>query len=779
MGQRPEDRSSFCNVLLLMFCVAVFVPLHLEAASTAPLKVVINTVDKGEHFLVVSPDGDILLSKSQLAELGFSGTPGKAILVEGLVSLKSLSPDVGFSLNIQESTLNITASPELLETQRLDMGYKRPANVVHTKENSAFLNYGVSYSMNDKFSFESLNVPLETGGRMGDYLAYSNFSYSKTDTENRFVRLMTSITRDDTVRIRRYIAGDFFATSGVLGGSTSLGGLSITKNFSTNPYFIRYQGLSLSGLLRTPSEVDLYINNLLIKKLNLSPGEFDLSNFYSQTGAGNAVIVIRDAFGREQRIETPFYLSTNLLKPGLHDYSYNIGIQRKDFGTKSFSYNEPAFLGFHRYGFSETFTGGFRAEVDKDVISFGPQATFVIGRLGAMDSAIGLSKDNGKYGYSAYANYSYNSSRISGNASFTYYSKDYSNISLKTGNIKPRLQWQTGIGFNQKLLGSLAVNFQYLSNYNETSVKRASVFYNRSLGHNTSLSVSASRSDQVKTTYEVFAGLILVLGKDHFGSVNYQSQDSQKTLAASVEKNPPLGPGIGYKLQAESHSADNWKLGGNSYFQYNGPYGIYSAAARRSSGVNSYDVNMSGGIAFIDNSFYMSRPITDGFALVKVGDIKGAKVYYSNSEVATTNGRGEAVVPNLVSYLDNKLSFEATDIPVNYEMTEVERYIAPAYRSGSIVSFQVSKVQAFEGRLFIVHQGVRKDAESAVLSLNVQGKETESVVGKRGEFYLENLIPGKYPARLTVNGRVCTFQMVVPESTEMTVKMGDITCEIN
>jgi outer membrane usher protein len=175
----------------------------------------------------------------------------------------------------------------------------------------------------------------------------------------------------------------------------------------------------------------------------------------------------------------------------------------------------------------------------------------------------------------------------------------------------------------------------------------------------------------------------------------------------------------------------------------------------------------------------MTRPITDSFALVKVGDIQGAKVYYSNSEVAVTNAKGEAMVPSLISYIDNKLSFEATDVPVNYELMETEKYVSPPYRSGSVVSFDVRKIQAFEGQLLIVVKGQKKPAESAMLEVKVEGKVIDTVVGKRGDFFLENLKPGKFPAKLTIDGRECNFEMVVPESSEMTVNMGEISCEMD
>jgi P pilus assembly chaperone PapD len=52
----------------------------------------------------------------------------------------------------------------------------------------------------------------------------------------------------------------------------------------------------------------------------------------------------------------------------------------------------------------------------------------------------------------------------------------------------------------------------------------------------------------------------------------------------------------------------------------------------------------------------LSFVVDDAFAVVKVGDVAGVRVMASNQLVGRTNRRGEAVVPNLVSYYGNRLS---------------------------------------------------------------------------------------------------------------------------
>ena len=41
--------------------------------------------------------------------------------------------------------------------------------------------------------------------------------------------------------------------------------------------------------------------------------------------------MLKDPFGNEQRIYYPAYFSTQMLREGLHEYSYNIGFLREQY----------------------------------------------------------------------------------------------------------------------------------------------------------------------------------------------------------------------------------------------------------------------------------------------------------------------------------------------------------------------------------------------------------------------------------------------------------------
>src|SRR4029079_16142302 len=125
---------------------------------------------------------------------------------------------------------------------------------------------------------------------------------------------------DDTVRLRRWTAGDTVVATSSLGGSAIMTGLTGARNFGRDPYFLRFPSLDLAGTATTPSQVDVYVNGVLVGRHDVAPGPFQLRDVPIAAGSGTTQIVVRDAFGRQTTASTNYYFATNLLPPGLTEY---------------------------------------------------------------------------------------------------------------------------------------------------------------------------------------------------------------------------------------------------------------------------------------------------------------------------------------------------------------------------------------------------------------------------------------------------------------------------
>lgn len=750
----------------------------------AVMKVVLNTEDKGEVFLIMTKEGGILLALKDLIEMGLMRPPEAAsVLVEGdeHIPLSSLSPGLVYEVDEKELAVRLTAQPGLFEKKSIDLSGIPETSVSHLQHTTGFINYGISYVMDGGLDMNSLSMPLEAGLSVSGALLYSSFSYLKTPAEEKLVRLFSNLTLDSPASARRFVAGDLNATSGQLGSSAALAGFSVFRNFSLSPYYVKSSGLDISGVLSTPSEVDIYINGNRVTSETLPPGEFTLMNVPNVSGSGDAQLVIKDAFGKVEKLSVPFYLSTALLKPGVSEYGYSAGFKRENLGLESLGYGGAAFLGFHRLGVTRYFTAGLRAEADSKVINTGASASFLLGRAGEADAAGAISNHDGTPGWAWSLAYGYAGKSFNAGASARAFSKLYSNINLSPSQARPRLERTLRAGYNHRAIGSVSAALTQTDNYEGADSTRASVFYSTRISKDVSFFMTAGRTKAETEINDAFAGLIILFGENSSGGLNYQWQDASSSQAVFLNKNAPAGTGTGYRLHAERAAVQGAEseFSGSGFVQYNTSRAIFSADVRNTAGQMSYTLNASGGIAFIDRSAYATRPIDDSFALVKVGSIKGVKVYSSNQLVATTGEDGEAIVPGLISYYDNDISIDDTDIPVNYSISGITRHISTAYRGGGVVNFDTARLQGIGGRLFVVEKGEKKEAAYWGLRLSVQGADSESIVGKNGEFYLENIPPGRYPARLFLMDKDCEFDILIPESDSVMLDIGEVSCEIH
>jgi outer membrane usher protein FimD/PapC len=103
--------------------------------------------------------------------------------------------------------------------------------------------------------------------------------------------------------------------------------------------------------------------------------------------------------------------------------------------------------------------------------------------------------------------------------------------------------------------------------------------------------------------------------------------------------------------------------------------------------------------------------------------------------------------------------------------------VSPPLRSGSVIRFDARKYRAVTGKLHVKVDGESRPVEYHEIRMEAEGKVLSFPTGKGGEFYLENLRPGTYPASFEYKGRECLVVLRVPESGETIIDLGGITCE--
>jgi len=768
-----------CATLSIFLFLLNLSYLHLaEGGQMAILKIFLNQEEKGEFFVDVTEDGDFLVRMEDLKKMGFSEIRGKVLALEGeeFVSLRSME-GVRTVFDEKKLALELTADPQILEKRVFTLRYPRQAKVYYPKDMAAFLNYNLTTFARDSFTYDRTVLTDQLGFRAGDFLFLSDSSYAQRRGEGgQFVRLMSNVTYDRREDLKRIVFGDFFASSGELGSTLNMGGISFSKNYNIDPYFIKYPEIGFSGLASLPSDLEVYRDGVLIRKERVAPGGFDLRDIPTYVGAGLAEVVLKDPFGREQRIRLPYYFTDTLLKKGLHEYSYNIGFLREDFGVVSNRYNDFAFLGFHRYGISDSLTAGIGAEASRRVLNLGLSSTFSVPwQWGVINASVAWSDSKGRRdGVGGSVGYLYQGQNLSFNLLVRSFTRDYSNISTEMAQDRIKYEASVGAGYFSSTLGSFSIGFDATKKYSGLDTKSFWASYSRKITDRSNVIANFKRDIENRIN-EFNISINYYFNYGITASSGYQRTDGNSSERIQVTKNLPLGEGIGGRAsfeanQAESRNFNNYNL----QLLYNAKYGQYGAEFISTDRAETYSFSAAGGLTFVKDSLNFSRPIQDSFALAKVGDLKGVRVYLNNQEIGRTGNSGKILIPNLGSYYENQISINDKDIPLEYALSEVMKYVSPLFRSGSYIEFGTTKIQGFTGTLKVKVGQEIKPLEYIEFKLRVEGKELLSPTGKGGEFYLENIKPGKYRGELQYLDKNYSFDIIIPKSDEIIVDLGEI-----
>lgn len=210
--------------------------------------------------------------------------------------------------------------------------------------------------------------------------------------------------------------------------------------------------------------------------------------------------------------------------------------------------------------------------------------------------------------------------------------------------------------------------------------------------------------------------------------------------------------------------------------EYQSRYGRYEVRRERLGEADHTTVSLTGGLVAIGGGLYASRAVQSSFALVRVPQVEGVRAYVNRQEAGRTNRNGDLLVPDLLPYYGNLLNIADEDVPLGYDIGRVQQTIAPPHRGGALVLFPVSRLQRVAGRVQLVAEGRVTIPAYGTIAVTSGDRRIDSPVGASGEFYLENLSEGRYPATVTSQGHSCTFELQVPPSDTPVNRVGTVAC---
>lgn len=788
---------------------AFFSPVSAQATIPVPvaaptetlvLRVLLNSVDKGDVFAQRDGLQKFFLKIEDLKAFGLRDPSGSVAVFDGESHL-ALETIKGVSSSYDPKTLilKLVAEPQLLANTTLSARDQRRQVPVTPSGNSAFFNYALTSSQGGFASTNSIGAAGELGIKWDNYLLLTDAATVRSANGNSLVRLMSSVTRDDRKNLRRFVFGDFLTPSRDFSNSVNLGGISISKNYRLDPYFVRFPTQSLSGSVASPSDLEVYLDGQRIRTERLAPGNFQLQDIIAYGGSRNVQLILRDAFGRVQQLNYSLYFTDQPLQEGLHEYSYNFGAVRRQYGLQSNNYGPAAFTMFHRYGYSNPLTVGWRAEVTRDLVNTGPTLTAVLGDYGVINLGLTASSFEGTRGHASLGSYNFDSQNWAVGFFMRRDSSGYASLGEPVAftnrryeasiSSTYRLPHNASISASRSVFTtrlperSLIAQTQTTALFSLGNRRVTSLAYSKSLDvvrAQFTATLSRIQEDAVSGRNEVFVGLNFLLDQNYSAATNYRVDRNGHSESARFTKGLPIGEGLGYDLSVDRSSMG----GGSEQFRSNIQYNAPAAAVRFERGqytdqgqtFRDQRISVAGSVVAAGGQIGFSRPVTDSYAIVKVGEVQGVAVLVEGQPAGLTNQSGIAVLPSLNANYENNVSIASDALPINLSLTSTLKKVAPDPRSGAFLDFNPIKTQAFTGTLFVSGDGTVKPVEFSEIVISVGGVSQTLPTGRGGEFYVENIPSGTYSATAGIGTVPCRFQLIFPTSDEMFVDLGSVTC---
>jgi outer membrane usher protein len=781
------------DFLALVWIALAGLPLVAAAgeAKPQPIELQLDVSFNGQPKGVIARfadlgDGRFASPAGELRELGVK-VPAK-VPDSHLVPLDGV-PGVSYVYDEAKQSIAIEIPEKWLRPAVYDARGEKDHLEARPSDFGALLNYSVFGSYEDEAKVDGKAVQGFTGVNVAldarlltphGVLSQTGIIGTTLANESDYLGLETTYTFSDQDNLVTWKGGDFI--TGGVGWSRPIrmGGLQARRSFDMRPDLVTTPLPAVSGSAGVPSTVDVFVNGVKSYSQKVGAGPYQLDNIPSISGAGVAQVVTRDASGRETVQSLSFYTSPHLLRPGLLDFSVEAGAPRRDYGVKSFSYDEDlAGSATLRTGITDWLTFEAHGEAGEGVWNAGGGVVARALDLGIVSAAASASTSNKGEGTQLYGSFETKIGQATLNLRSQHAFGDYedlASVTSRSSNILGVLATAAGALFTfepPRAIDSATVNFPL--SFDSSTVSATYLRYEQSEG-DISEFISASYSRPLIYNASMFAtGFTDIRGKDGTGlyvGINMPLDDG---ISISTGANVRAHEINGYAEVSKPLSSVPGSWGWRVRDHEGGEDANRSAAVSHQTSVARVEAGIAeaeGAVAMLGGGVYASNRVYDSFAVVDA-HAPGVRVQRDNTLVGETNEDGKILVPNLSSFQANKISIDPMDIPLNAEIESTVEHVAPAAKSGVYVDFKVRK--ALASALVIL-----KDGNGKFLTPGSEGRldgaDEPFIVGYDGQAFIKGL-QAVNTVHIIADGRECTAQFAFAPTDVVQPVIGPEVCQ--
>lgn len=796
------------NLIILMFSIAHATTPITEPPPTVttdnptgrtldislPLRV--NAKLLSEIEIRIQPDGEILLTAATLYQhlspiLKPEGVSQLQIVpvTNGYQSLRQLNAtglNIVYDALRTEIVLQLNTEQAQATTISLGRGQVEPIEPTPTQGFSGFINLynSVHTDYNPKthelFEYQSNNFRILTDGAF-NYGNLSLIGEGSFDNQGGLIRTGTRFNYDHFTSQNRIQFGDVSTSTIGTQNSTDLFGFTITHATNIINAGIPHRPTgSQSFHLDTPAQIEIFLNQIFTRRLDLPAGDYSLQDLGLGTGANNIDLFITDQAGRKTQLNFNLFIGNEQLATGINEYNISIGFPTQS-STSEISYDSTQFVyaAYYRQGITDWLTLGANVQSTNEKNHYGTELNMISswGSI-ALDSVYVQHKPqnsmNDVSGIDFRLRYSqlqyHNTETVAHNGLGFTLEKQTQPLTTNAGT---SIQYRLSTTFWQDLI------YDYRLNLSVTN----------SWGHNNTTDTIATLSRRYRNFNATLAigqtqasGFYTQLGIDfNFGestnyrqvSINHDSSNSQTQVNYSNMGSNQIGA-TGYQVNL-THNKTDTSIDTNFSYRANrvdleSTYQLTSSGAWDNviSSRSTYRANTA--LVYADGSFTLSRPVTDSFAVLsqhrsivdkklKIGNFQDHIQYQSD-------WLGPAVINELNSYSKRIIKFDIDDLPMGYDLGASNFSVTPRYKSGyrfnvgtDYAVILVAELVDKEGKIMALKVG-------SVIELAMPEKAPlQAFTNKKGRLVVQGLRPGKWQLKFRdEKGNEIFYNVDIPES---------------
>lgn len=701
-------------------------------------------------------------------------------------------------IDFNELAVHIVVPGELLKAHTVDLSQPVIRTLSPEPPWSGFLDY--SYSRTESQGRAYQQALLSPHLRLFGWSMFDDQVLSSTPSgfsNNRFDTVAYHDWPNDALRL---LIGDYTPSTGDLGTTFSLAGITLQRSYALQPGQVINPTASMSGIAQSPSQAQIYMNGVLIGAMNLGPGPFNFQNLQGYGGLSNISVLVTDAAGNQHTYYVPYYFSNELLKQGYDTFNVSAGSPRASLGAGGYSGKAGSIA--YLYGVTDWWTIGTNDSYLQGDRHLSPLMTFGLGPVGTITVMSAQRQHDHQHRYAHEVNFEGVWQHTELRFQWRHAQKDFDDALTFISNgpqsveqpgiseqapgepvlpdLRARDRYSMAVSQTLGSLGNLSANIGRLYLFDNSVVTSESLNWAVRLPWRAQLTLSGLRTTGEGTRLRgIFASVYVPLGNRTTVSTGYRNVTNsapQRYIEATMY--PPTDGGIGYWLY------DSWQGpvdDKDAHVTWLNRWMQIDAGARDvddgSFVQQSTDFSISGAIATIGGHLYLTPEINSAFAVVDAG-YPDVGINRSGTPVGVTGSHGTLLVPDLAPYAATSLSVREDDLPMNVSLLEPKIDVMPADGAGVLVKFALPKISAVNGSLYFSSaHGGRAINNYAITVTAPDGEVSIDRTGDDGFFELDNMTAGGYRIDVPGASPACSAVIHVPDQRPAIWQAGRVTCE--